>query len=334
MTKFRPLDIDKFHGCMSIEEHAQAVTDLLNNQLYNESDDNDLNTLSQTQLLLRLRKDIRDMEQTRVDSDYSPIHAGCRVTTKHTRFAPMGPKKRSRGVRVPVHGNVLEESEYFPGFWLVYIFSHNINSHFYLSCKSLRYVSSTAVTHQIGTNENNNNVASVPLDEPDIPNNRDLIMLCLLNDKVHRSVGYKNISVNEIVEMFQPKFQWITKHKIHDFIKKFRRIALTKKKIAKKEASPTSVVEKGSKSFFDEDTNDTSSTVTTDKKISCKHFSFEFFIYYYLILETTYHLVSFLLMIQLKTGRHQHPLNLILITHRRQVLKVSSVTTHVIPTLL
>ena len=259
---------------MSIEEHVQAVTDLFNKQLYNESDDDDLNTLSQTQLLLRLRKDIRDMEESRVDFNYSPIHAGCQVTTKHTRFAPMGPKKVTRGVRVPVHSNVLEESEYFPGYWPVFIFSDDINSHFYLSCKSLQYVSSTAVTHQIGTNDNNNNIASVPLDVPQIPNNRDLIMLCLLNDKIHRCEGYKNISVNEIVDIFQPKFQWITKHKIQDFIKKFQTIALTKKKISKKKSSPTSVVDKSSKSFFEDNSNDTLNNVVTDRKISCKYSSF------------------------------------------------------------
>ena len=177
MTKYCRLNIDKFNGCMTIEEHAQAVIDLLNQQLYHQdNDEDDLNTLSQTQLLLRLHKDIRDMEQSRIDFNYSPIHAGCRITTKHNRFAPMGPKKISIGVRVPVHDNVLEESKYFPGYWLVFIFSDDINSHFYLSCKSLQYVSSTAVTHQIGTNQNNNNIASVPLDEPDILNNRDLII--------------------------------------------------------------------------------------------------------------------------------------------------------------
>ena len=95
-----------------------------------------------------------------------------------------------------------------------------------------------------------------------------------MNDKIHRSEEYKNVSVNEIVDIFQPKFQWITKHKIHDFIRKFRTIALTKKKIAKKKSSPTSVVDKGSKSFFEEDTNDTMNNAVTNRKVSCKYSSF------------------------------------------------------------
>lgn len=52
-------------------------------------------------------------------------------------------------------------------------------------------------------------------------NDKDLIMLCILNNKIHHSEGYKNMSVNGIANLFSKYFPFMTANKIQRFVNKY-----------------------------------------------------------------------------------------------------------------
>ena len=243
--RFRPLPPEKLKRVLTIEEHAELVLELLKEQKYTTSvSEDDLCPIKNEVILMKLRDTIREMQLKRTDSTYTPISIGAHVSTRSMDICPMGPRKRSRGVRKEMHGNVIKPSDYFPGYWLVHFFSEEVNEYYYCCTRMLKYHCSATVTSQVGPGLFDNNIAAVPIQVPP-HDNEEAIMLCLLNDKIHRCEGYKNISINEIVGMFQPKFSWITQTKLNSFIQKFRKSMIKKASKAKKKnqskKSPNSV---------------------------------------------------------------------------------------------
>ena len=243
--RLRLLPAEKLKNVLTIEEHAELVLELLKEQRYTTSVGNDdLCPVKNEFLLMKLKDTIREMEMLRTDATFTPISPGAHVSTRSMDVCPMGPRKRVRGVRKETHGNVVKASDYFPGYWLVHFFSEEVNDYYYCKTKTLKFQSSATVTAQVGPGLFNNNITSVPIQTPP-HDNEEAIMLCLLNDKIHKCEGYKNISVNEIVTMFQLKFSWLTQTKINYFIQKFRRNQNKRKNKSKKKndskKSPNSV---------------------------------------------------------------------------------------------
>ena len=274
MVKFCPLPQEKLKRVLTIEEHAELVLELLKEQNIKSSvRSDDLCPIRNEMILIKLSKTIHELEMKQADPTYTPICAGAHVSTKSKDISPMGPRKKSRGVRLEVHGNVIKKSDYFPGYWLVHFFSEGVNEYYYCVTRALKFICSTTVTTLVGPGMFDNNLTSVPIYVPP-HDNEEAIMICLLNDKIHRSEGYKNISVNHIVEIFAPKFAWLTTTKLHDFIKTFRSSFNKKANAAKKKnnkPSPNSVTT----STFDTTTNDeynhSTSSSSITKNISSKY---------------------------------------------------------------
>ena len=123
MVKFCPLPQEKLKRVLTIEEHAELVLELLKEQNIKSSvRSDDLCPIRNEMILIKLSKTIHELEMKQADPTYTPICAGAHVSTKSKDISPMGPKKNSRGVRLEVHGNVIKESDYFPGYWLVHFF--------------------------------------------------------------------------------------------------------------------------------------------------------------------------------------------------------------------
>ena len=58
------------------------------------------------------------------------IHKDALMSTSDAKIAPMSENvKQHRHSREPTHGNVLKESDFFPGFYLVYFFE--VKKYFY-----------------------------------------------------------------------------------------------------------------------------------------------------------------------------------------------------------
>ena len=238
MVKFRYLPEDKFKDVLTIEEHAELVLELLKEQRYETSvESDDLCPVKNQVLLMKLRDIICDKQLKRTDPSYTPISNGAHISTRSRLVSPMGRKKVSKRVRKEMNGNVIKESEYFPGFWLVHFFSEEVNEFYYCRTKTLKFISSSAVTSQIAGDNFDNTIASVPLKVPP-HDNEEAIMLCLLNDKIHQADGYKDISVKDIVTLFTPKFLWMTMSKLQSFIQRFRKDMKKKKSGSQKKPSP------------------------------------------------------------------------------------------------
>ena len=226
MVKFRSISIDKFNGAMTPEEHAIMVSELLNKQSFSSKEHFEICPSIQERNLCKLRDMVRQLRLQRVDSSYQPIHVGDVVTTRHKKVAPLGPVRIWRQSRKTISGNVIEESQYFPGFWLVYWFTEK--KYYYVSTKFLKYSSSATVTNVFKKKPKQGKTVLETVEQFK-KSDEDLILLCVLNSKIHRTVGYKGISMDTIIDLFLTQFPFITKNRIQKFVKKYRTSDLVEK---------------------------------------------------------------------------------------------------------
>ena len=218
MTNLRLIPLDKFQGAMTIAEHAIAVTDLLNVQDFVNNDnveDSDICPIVQGTLLLKLRTLVEESASSRSDLDNVPIRSGSQVSTRNAKVCPTGEFVVSRHNRQELIGHVIKQSPYFIGFWLVYFNSMKI--HYYVSDKHLKLISKKSVTSAKDKDLDADQVQKCSQED------KDMILFCVLNNKIHHTEDHSKYSIQEIVERFSPYFPWFTKQKLQKFINKHRK---------------------------------------------------------------------------------------------------------------
>lgn len=160
------------------------------------------------------------MELKRTAPLYSPIEPDSVVSTCHAKVAPMGPRRIFWQLQLTIQGNVIEESPYFPGYWLVYWFTEK--THFYVNSKFLRYISSATVTQKFKSKVSNKVTILETVEQFTSKKDEDLILLCVLNNKIHCTEGYRDLSIDTLVNLFSSQFPFMTKNRIQRFITKYR----------------------------------------------------------------------------------------------------------------
>ena len=222
MTRVRSIPLEKYKGAMSLEEHAIAVPELLNaqsNLFKNSSNRTEVCPIVQGSLLLKLRTIIRESQLLQKDPDHTPISSGALVSTRNAKICPKGDVVVSRHNRRELYGNVIRESPYFPGFWLVHFKSEH--KYYYVYCQSLKLISpasSPCKDQKQVTNNQDEMVDHLNCNQQD----QDMVLFCVLSNKIHQCRDHSKYSIPEIVEKFAPYFPWFTKNKLQKFINKHR----------------------------------------------------------------------------------------------------------------
>ena len=151
---YHTVSLDHFKGSMTRHEHAVMVMKLLSEQHFDNhtwvanahEDQADILPTVQEYLLKQLRDIVKETESKK-PNQFSILSClicpGTLVTTCHIKIAPLGYIKIERHVRQEVYGNVISESEYFPGFWLIdfynlkrfdYVATHFLKVYIFIYC--------------------------------------------------------------------------------------------------------------------------------------------------------------------------------------------------------
>ena len=265
-SELKEIPLEQYDGVLKPSQHADSVSDLLLVQPFvNKNQNNDSSEFSPNYhnfLLLKLRKKIRAMKLARTDPMYSPFSMGCLASTRHRLIAPLSGKKvKERDSRQRVFGNVMKESDYFPGYWLVHFY--DLGRYYYVSEDRLKFECSSGNHQTIGGSIDSNNIELQKVQK--VTEDQDMILFHILSSKIHRNPGYLKSSITELVKVFSKHFPWMTHYKIQNYITKCR--AELKSKEAKNKRKQSMNNDKSN-----ENKNTTSSifaTTSTPKKSTC-----------------------------------------------------------------
>ena len=236
LPKLRPLNLEHYQGILSLGDHAKEVALLLHHQ--HLADDVGIEELTQsissdskiTKHEAIITK-LKDMVKEYISKNPKPptlLKQGCLVSTKNAKIAPRTERvvnvRHSRDI---TFGNILKESEYFPGLFLVYFYQ--IERYFYCGDKVIKFEGNCDVTHRFlpGTQPTKH------AEMIGIQNKSDdsfLILFHILNGKIHNIEGPPgtNLTIPQIVKLFKPFFSWMTTDKLYKFISKHRSKSHTK----------------------------------------------------------------------------------------------------------
>ena len=185
------LSLERFKGILSPEEHADMVSMLLAQQVFTPDDMSiNINTPNpdsalHTQLLLKLRQKIYELELSCANCYVCKFHSGALILTQHSKV--VGPCQKGENIRSrkPAYGNVLYQSEYYPGFWLIHFFA--TNKYYYCQEKVIKFESPAGVTSLIDTTTRKNAMKPCNLRYHSNKDEQDLILLFVLINKMHRT---------------------------------------------------------------------------------------------------------------------------------------------------
>lgn len=144
------------------------------------------------------------------------------------KIAPLSDTIRNEHhARETTHGNVLKESDFFPGYNLVHFFY--IKKYFYCSDKVIKlecpgssssHIGSSVATSSSSTTKANKDFHSLPKE-----NSYYHILFHILNNKIFQNPGHEKSTVPDIDKLFfEQYFPWMTKHCVYKFIQKHRPI--------------------------------------------------------------------------------------------------------------
>ena len=236
LPKLCPLNLERYFGILTLDEHAKEVALLLHHQ--NLADDVSIEELTKSlssnsgvvkheDLLIKLQ----NMVRTYVEENPNPptlIKQGCLVSSRSARIAPKTAHVvKVRHSRDPTFGNVLKQSEYFPALFLIYFYQ--IDRYLYCSSNVIKFETGCEATHRFSPGMK----PSEHADLVGIKNKSDdsfLILFHILNGKIHNIEGPPgtNLTIPEIVKLFKPFFNWMTEDKLYKFISKHRSKSHTK----------------------------------------------------------------------------------------------------------
>ena len=233
VPRLRPLDLARYLGVLTLGDHAKEVALLLRHQKLAE--DVGIDELTESlqsgskvtkhdALLLKLQ----DMVKAFIEENPTPHSLrkkGCLVSTRNARIAPKTEKVvKVRHSRDVTFGNVLKQSEYFPDLYLVYFYQ--IERYFYITDNVVKFEGDCEVTHSFSDPTKRGTMVQVQNKSDD----SFLILFHILNGKIHNNVGPPgtNLTIPQIVKLFQPFFTWMTADKLYKFVAKHRSKSHTK----------------------------------------------------------------------------------------------------------
>ena len=159
-------------GTLSVEEHDALSIAASNGGLVFAS------------LLLKLRKMIKELKEKRLGT-YVPIAKGFKVVTKSDKIAKLSKYAvRFRCKRTPTYGNVIKESDFFPGFYLVHFYKDN--EYYYYEDKVIKIVSNRPTTHIFGREQPNTPVRMQSV-APTLKKDNELILQHIFCSKLHQT---------------------------------------------------------------------------------------------------------------------------------------------------
>ena len=215
---YRTISIDRYEGFMTRHEHAVMVTKLLDAQdfslppwvHYSKPKETDISPTVQKSLLQKLRLLVKE-EESRKPNELSPlfrlVQPGTVVTTRHPKIGDN-------------YGNVISESEYFPQYWFVHFY--RLKRFDYVHVNYLKFHSKAHVQRMYNSPANSKSNEMEWEEVQNRCNDNDLILLCILNSKIHRTDGYKDMSATAIADLFSKYFPLMNQSKIQRMVNKYR----------------------------------------------------------------------------------------------------------------
>ena len=279
IPKLRPLDLTRYLGILTLGDHAKEVALLLRHQ--NLAEDVGLKELTESlnngskvtkhdELLVKLQEMVKSYYEENPNPP-SLLKKGCLVSTRNARIAPKTANVvKVRHSRDVTYGNVLKQSEYFPHLFLIYFYQ--IERYFYTTDTVVKFLGDCDVTHHFGPVSKLNK----PNEMIQVQNKSDdsfLILFHILNGKIHNNVGPPgtNLSIPQIVKLFQPFFPWMTTDKLYKFVSKHRSKSHTPLTESKSIGSSVSTPSKSEQSNADSKTTSTKVTPGRYNMHICRH---------------------------------------------------------------
>ena len=190
---------------MNLSKHAKEVAHLTDEQditkanlesatSFNNNEKND--GVSRNEILLLTVCELVKQHVAEWIKSSALIHKNALVSTQHPRIAPKSNKSVSSCQNRDItHGNLLKQSDFFPGFFLVYFL--DIKKYFYCADNVLKLECAGKEPPKVARS---NTVSSISKRVQLGSDNHDHhIMFHILNNKIFKNPGHKKNTVPEIV---------------------------------------------------------------------------------------------------------------------------------------
>lgn len=214
-------------GVLDLSDHAKEAANLADNQGFPESNVDVSSMTSVTThkvLLMKVRQLMKEHVACRSKTD-TLLHKGALVSTLNANIAPLSETVRTnRHAREVTHGNVLKESDFFLGYYLVHFFE--LNKSFYCTDSVIKLecvgpspqitasLSTKSRSSTIGKTNQSNNLPEGLSDHH--------ILYHIFNNKIFQNPGHEKRTVPEIVALFRRFFPWLSEQRAYKFIQKHR----------------------------------------------------------------------------------------------------------------
>ena len=146
---------------------------------------------------------------------------GAYVYTRDSRIAPKSLVPHpggSRCYRLKYKGTIMKPSMYYENVWIVLFDDSRC-----FSCSEglLHLISKTSPTHCLVRDEENQLV----LEKIDRTyEDREIILDTILNSKIHCTIGHDKVTYDTLIDLFKPKFAWLTASKLRKHVSVSRRL--------------------------------------------------------------------------------------------------------------
>ena len=159
-------------------------------------------------------------KMTKEEKKLRKLKPGVTVWCKHESVAEFHPddkpRKGHRRVRVKEEGTLLKKSSYYKDCFVV-AFDKGFSStvHF----KHLYFVKGTSKTHRFVRREDGTLVLK-RFDRDTEEENA--ILRFILNSKIFRNIGHEDVTYDYLVQLFKPRYAWLTSSKLRKYVSKSR----------------------------------------------------------------------------------------------------------------
>ena len=159
-------------------------------------------------------------KMTKEERKLSKLKSGVTVWCRHESVADFHPddkpRKGHRRVRVKEEGTLLKKSSYYKECYVV-AFDKGFSStvHF----KHLHFVRGTSKTHRFVRGSD----GKLVLERFDRnAEEENAILRFILNSKIFRTIGHDDVTYDYLVQLFRPRYAWLTSSKLRKYVSKSR----------------------------------------------------------------------------------------------------------------
>ena len=155
-----------------------------------------------------LKKYRQEIEKISANLTYKPsiFKKGVLVFTFSKKIATKTLKPNNvRESRDKTMGTVVKRSEVFPDLFLVNFYY--LKKYFYVTEDVIRYEAGTTPSLFFASSPKNQAIIKSKNQTSD---NEEIIMSSILNAKIHLTPGHKDVTMQELYNIFQPTYQWLT----------------------------------------------------------------------------------------------------------------------------